>query len=261
MSLRQKLALYLNDLKNPISLWVNLIILGLIFLSLILFVLETYSLPPYLTRICYTLDLTILGLFTLEYGLRLWCAENRLKYIFSFFSIIDLLSILPLFLGFVNLKFLRILCWFRVLRVLRFAKFKANFFNLTSKDSLTFIEVFLTLFSFIFIYSGLIYQIEHTANPKVFNDFFDAFYFTIVTMTTVGFGDVIPLSEQGKLLTVFMILSGIILIPWQIGTLTQQILKFTRSTNKTCPHCNLFNHDYDANFCKICGTKLEIVDN
>jgi voltage-gated potassium channel len=257
LSLRQKLAIYFNDFKNPISIGVNIGILGLIFCSLILFIAETYSLPSKIEQICSVADLIILALFTLEYGLRVWCAENRLKFIFSFFAIIDLLSVLPLLLGFVNLNFLRIIRWFRVLRILRFAKLEASFLQLKSKDSLIFIEVFLTLFSVIFIYAGLIYQIEHQANPKVFNDFFDALYFTIVTMTTVGFGDVIPLSEQGKLLTVFMILSGIVLIPWQIGTLTQQLLKFTQSTTKACPQCNLLKHDADANFCKICGTKLE----
>ncbi|MGK7947001.1 MAG: ion transporter [Microcystaceae cyanobacterium] len=257
LSLRQKLATYFNDLENPISIGVNLGILGLIFLSLVLFVAETYPLSPKFAQICAIADLIILGLFTLEYSLRVWCAENRLKFIFSFFAIIDLLSILPLFFGIVNLNFLRLIRWFRVLRIIRFAKLEASFLKLQSQDSLIFIEVFLTLFSVIFIYAGLIYQIEHLANPKVFNDFFDALYFTIVTMTTVGFGDVIPLSEQGRLLTVFMILSGIILIPWQIGTLTQQLLKLTRSISKYCPQCNLMNHDADANFCKICGTKLE----
>ncbi len=260
LPLRQKINFYLNDLKNPLSLIVNLIILSLIFLSLGIFITETYPLPQNLKNILHFLDFGILGLFTLEYLIRLWCAENRLKFIFSFFSLVDLIAIIPLFLGIVNLQFLRLLRWFRVLRILRFIQLESSIFKIKRKDSLIFVEVFLTLFSVIFIYSGLIYQVEHQANPHVFGDFFDAFYFTIVTMTTVGFGDVIPLSKQGHFITLLMILSGIVLIPWQIGTLTQQLLKFTQANDKTCPHCQLCRHDQDANFCKVCGTKLKITD-
>ena len=77
-------------------------------------------------------------------------------------------------------------------------------------------------------------------------------------MTTVGFGDIIPLSESGRLLTVMMILTGIILIPWQIGDLVKQLLKASSTTALFCNGCGLFTHDADANFCKICGLKLSV---
>jgi len=78
-------------------------------------------------------------------------------------------------------------------------------------------------------------------------------------MTTVGFGDVTPVSEGGRLITVLMILTGIALIPWQLGDLIKQLVKTANQIQTLCPTCNLSFHDADAQFCKLCGTKLEKV--
>ncbi|MGK7939226.1 MAG: ion channel, partial [Crocosphaera sp.] len=164
--------------------------------------------------------------------------------------------ILPLFIGFINIRYIRILRWFRVLRFLRLINFETSLFRIKSEDSIILVRIFLILFSLVFIYSGAIYQVEHHSNPEVFKTFFDALYFSVVTMTTVGFGDVIPLSEAGRILTVVMIFSGIILIPWQLSILTQKFLHNNQPGNQVCSYCGLKFHDKDANFCKICGTKL-----
>ncbi len=253
---KEKISHYLDDFDSPIGITVNLIILGLILLSSAIFVLETYSLPESIFKSLTALDQIILSLFAIEYLIRFWCAKSKTKFVFSLFSFIDLLSILPLFIGFIDIRFIRILRWFRVLRLLRLIKFETSLFGIKSEDGIILVRIFLILFSLIFIYSGAIYQVEHYSNPKVFKTFFDALYFSVVTMTTVGFGDVIPLSEAGKILTVMMIFSGIILIPWQLGILTQKFLQNSQQSNQVCSHCGLKFHDRDANFCKICGTKL-----
>ncbi len=182
--------------------------------------------------------------------------QNQRLNSFSVFFFIDLLSILPLFVGFIDIRFIRILRWFRVLRLLRLIKFETSLFKIKSEDGIILVRIFLIIFSLVFIYSGAIYQVEHYSNPEVFKTFFDALYFSVVTMTTVGFGDVIPLSEAGKILTVIMIFSGILLIPWQLSILTQKFLQNTQQGNQVCSHCGLKFHDRDANYCKICGTKL-----
>ena len=182
--------------------------------------------------------------------------QNQRLNSFSVFFFIDLLSILPLFVGFIDIRFIRILRWFRVLRLLRLIKFETSLFKIKSEDGIILVRIFLIIFSLVFIYSGAIYQVEHYSNPEVFKTFFDALYFSVVTMTTVGFGDVIPLSEAGKILTVIMIFSGILLIPWQLSILTQKSLQNTQQGNQFCSHCGLKFHDRDANYCKICGTKL-----
>ena len=75
-------------------------------------------------------------------------------------------------------------------------------------------------------------------------------------MTTVGFGDITPTSQAGKVMTVLMILTGIALIPWQLGDLIKQVAKSANKVNAICPKCQLSSHDLDASFCKRCGTKL-----
>ncbi|HAC63373.1 MAG TPA: Ion transporter [Cyanothece sp. UBA12306] len=256
-TIREKFGHYLEDFQSPIGVTINLIILGLILLSSAIFVIETYPIPGYLSKTLHQIDQIILWLFAIEYIIRFWSSNHKLKFVFSFFSLIDLLAIIPLFLGFLDVRYIRIVRWFRILRLITLVQFEAFMFKLKTEDGINLSRIFLTLFSLVFIYSGTIYQIEHKTNPKVFENFFDALYFSIVTMTTVGFGDVIPLSKSGKIITLIMICSGIVLIPWQIGILTQQLLKITHKSNKLCSHCGLNIHEQDANFCKICGTKLK----
>lgn len=256
-NIKNKLADYLDDFKSPIGIVINFSILGLILASSVIFVFETFSLSNSVLNLLKQIDTIILGLFTIEYIIRFWCAESKKSFVFSFFSFIDLLSILPLFIGFIDIRYIRILRWFRVLRLLRLVDFETSIFKIKTEDGIVLVRIFLILFSLIFIYSGAIYQVEHDSNPDVFANFFDALYFSVVTMTTVGFGDVIPLSEGGRIVTVIMIFSGIILIPWQLSILTQKFLQHTQQGKQVCPYCGLRFHDCDANFCKICGSKLK----
>lgn len=257
MEIKQKVTSYLEDIQTPTGLIINLIIIGLICLSLAIFVIQTYAIPESIRIWLNDIDFAILIIFALEYIIRFWCAKAKIKFIFSFFSLIDLLSIIPLFIGLVDIRFLLVFRWFRLLRLIRFLDVGVSVFRIKREDAIVVARIFLILISTVFCYSGLIYQIEHQVNPNVFDDFFDALYFSVVTMTTVGFGDVIPLSEFGRLVTLLMILTGIVLIPWQISDLVRQLLKSTGAVNKICFTCGLSLHDRDANFCKLCGNKLE----
>ncbi len=254
---REKTAFYLKDLETPAGKAINLSIAGLILLSSGIFVAETYAIPEEIRLVFKTIDTTIVIIFAVEYLVRLWSAENQFKYIFSFYGFLDLMAIIPFFMGAVDISFIRLLRWFRILRLIRFIDNKSVFFGkIPSEDGVIFVRILLTLFTIIFVFTGLIYQVEHPANPKVFRTFLDAFYFSIVTMTTVGFGDVIPVSQLGRLLTVLMILTGIALIPWQIGDLIKRLVKTANQVEITCQGCGWSFHDADAKFCKKCGTNL-----
>ncbi|WP_442854714.1 ion transporter [Fischerella sp. PCC 9605] len=252
---KEKTAFYLRDLETPVGKVINLTIAGLVLLSSGIFVAETYNIPEHIRFKLDIADNIILIIFALEYSLRLWSAENKIQYIFSIYSLIDLIAILPYFISPVNISFIRLLRWFRILRLIRFIDIKF-LFGISSEDGVIFARILFTLFAIIFIYSGLIYQVEHPVNQKVFATFLDAFYFSIVTMTTVGFGDVTPISELGRLLTVLMILTGIALIPWQVGDLIKRLVKTANQVETVCTGCGLAFHDADAMFCKKCGTKL-----
>jgi voltage-gated potassium channel len=256
MILTDKISLYLEDIENPIGKVVNLLITGLVLISTGIFVAETYPISPDLRSLISKVDTIILSVFAIEYLLRLIVAPDKLKYIFTFYSLIDLIAILPVLTGVTDVSFIRILRWFRILRLLRFIEGKALLGNLDREDSSIITRILFTIFSIIFIYSGLIYQVEHPVNPKNFATFFDAVYFAVVTMTTVGFGDITPTSQAGKLMTVLMILTGIALIPWQLGDLIKQVAKSGSKRNIVCINCQLSSHDLDAKFCKCCGVKL-----
>lgn len=264
MQLRQRISFYLEDIETPIGRAVNLGITGLVLLSSAIFVAQTYSLSSTLRLLLEAIDKSILIIFAIEYLLRLWCAEHKVRYFFSLFSLIDLLVVLPFFiglfnLGLFNLSFIRVFRWFRILRLIRFIEGKTVFGYVTTEDSAIFTRILLTLFIIIFVYSGLIYQVEHPTNPQAFGTFLDAVYFSVATMTTVGFGDVTPTSEAGRLLTVLMILTGIALIPWQLGDLVKRLVKTANQVQRTCGNCQLAFHDADAQWCKHCGTKLESI--
>ena len=253
---RKKVAFYLEDVETVWGLTINLIILGFIFLSVGIFVAETYSFSDRYREYFRMANSVIIIVFTVEYLLRLWSAEERIKFFFSTFSLIDLLAILPSLLGLIDIRFLRIFRWFRILRVIRFWKLETKVLGVNDGEGVVFLRIFLTLFSIIFIYAGLIYQIEHQINEERLKNFFDALYFVVVTMTTVGYGDVTPLSEIGRAMTLLMILTGVLFIPWQLSELIALVVKNTNSVTKKCQQCNLSRHDPDARFCKQCGHKL-----
>ena len=277
--LRQKIGFYLDDLETPLGKLINIAIAGFVLASAASFVAQTFEITELVRDRLNILDDVILYIFALEFGLRFWCAEKKLPHLVSLYTIIDLLAILPLFLNASDMAFIRLLRWFRILRLLRLVESRSLFANKTEDIAILF-KILFTLFAIIFVFSGMVYQIEHTTNPK-FANFLDAFYFSIFTMTTVGYSDVMPQSDAGKLTTVLMVLTGISLIPVQLGELFKRLIQTANQSDRpavispspeireikeireireikeiTCSNCGLSIHDRDAQFCKACGSKL-----
>lgn len=254
---RATVGFYLNDIQTPIGVVLDLCITLLVLISTSIFVAQTYPIPDGVRAMLDGVNTTILWIFVAEFAVRLWSAEHRWRFLFSLYSIIDLVTILPFLVGVGDVGYLRIFRWFRILRLVRFVESKALWGNVSGSDRVILTRILFTLFTIIFVYSGLIYQVEHVVNPQEFQTFLDAFYFSVVTMTTVGFGDVTPISEGGRLLTVLMIVTGVGLIPWQVGDLVRRLVKSGAQSEIPCRGCGLQFHDIDAQYCKQCGTLLQ----
>ena len=260
-SLREKIQFYLIDCKTIPGKLIDIFIILLNLLVCLVFVLETYSISEGMRSVLWKVEVVTVFIFIVEYLARLYGARQRKKFIINIYSLIDLIAILPtlilLFLpaSNVNLGFVRVLRVLKVLRIFRFLRFTETpdfFFGKITTHLLKVVRLLLTLLMIFFISSGLFWTVESPVNHNVQN-FGDAFYFTVIALTTVGFGDITPLSDAGKWVTVLMILSGVVLIPWQAGSIVKEWTKISNKKRVVCPNCGLRYHDKDASHCKSCG--------
>jgi voltage-gated potassium channel len=252
MSLRDELRFYFDDLETPMGKAVDIVIILLILAACITYIIGTYPVSTGIRSILESLEIIIGVSFTIEYILRMWIAVDRIKHFFDIYSLIDLLAIMPLFLAVSNLQFLRVFRIFRIFRLLRFLENRYFFFGTITDNMLIITRILFTISAIVFVCSGLTLLAEKGANPNI-NTFMDATYFTIVTLTTVGFGDITPKTGLGRVFTVLTISSGIIFIPWQVGLLIRRLITTANKIQVVCKKCGLKFHDPDAVHCKHCG--------
>lgn len=208
------------------------------------------------------------GLFTVEYVLRLLIVRKPLKYATSFFGIIDLLSILPAFIGLfvVGGERLMVVRTMRLLRIFRVFKLARYLSEATALKEAFYISrhkiaVFMTtVLIVVLIASSLMHVVEGNADNTDFDSMPSAMYWAIITMTTVGYGDIIPVTVVGKMTTAVLVLVGYSLIIVPTGILSAEIAGTKpggkQVTTRSCPSCILEGHDDDASFCKRCGGAL-----
>lgn len=204
-------------------------------------------------------------LFTIEYLGRLWVVLNKRKFIFSFFGIVDLLSIIPSYLmlflpGAQSLLVIRSLRLLRIFRIFKLTRFVGESQNLTLalRSSQHKIIVFVaTVLTSVVIFGTILYLVEGRGNG--FTSIPKSIYWAIVTMTTVGYGDIAPQTALGQTIASFIMIMGygIIAVPTGIVSAEMvQLKRLERNSNQRCPHCLKEGHDSDAVWCKYCGGKL-----
>ena len=229
MNFRSKLRTVINDNSTKSGKLFDYIIQLLILMSLVAFALET--LPdnsPEFINLLYNFEIFCIVVFSVEYFLRIYVSKKTLNYIFSFYGIIDLIAIIPYYLSSIDLRFLRMFRVFRVLRSFKLNKYNKALhrfkiaFKLVKEELILFLIVIAIL---LFIVSAGIYFFENKAQPEVFKSIFHSSWWSVVTLTTVGYGDVYPITVGGKIFTFFVLLIGVGVITVPAGLVATSLSK------------------------------------
>ncbi len=253
------------EADTPAGKWFDVLLIWSILLSVTAVLLDSVaSIRSVHARLLYGVEWFFTILFTIEYLLRLLTVGRPIKYAVSFFGIVDFMSIVPTYLSLlfpaskylIVIRILRILRVFRVLKLVQYVR-EANFLMRALRASRRKIFVFLyTVLTLVIVFGALIYLIEGEENG--FTSIPRSIYWAIVTMTTVGYGDISPQTGIGQVVaSVIMILGyGIIAVPTGIVTVELSRAVGEEVSTRACSECSAEGHDPDAVHCKYCGAKL-----
>ncbi|MBN1822393.1 MAG: ion transporter [Prolixibacteraceae bacterium] len=205
----------------------------------------------------------ITAIFTIEYILRIWIIKKPWRYIFSFYGIIDFLSVIPTYLSFVivgsqSLVVIRVLRLLRVFRILKLTRYTSAGRTLAramwaSREKISVFIFFVIIL--VVVFGTVMYLIEGEASG--FTSIPRSIYWAVVTLTTVGYGDISPVTPLGQFLASIIMILGYAIIAVPTGIVTAEIIKPTHPVNtQVCPHCLHDKHDDDAVFCKKCGARI-----
>jgi voltage-gated potassium channel len=198
-------------LDKPVFTWC---ITGFILYSVVCFSIETLpDLDNSTTEFLRYSEIFVVGVFTVEYLVRIALSPNRLRFIFSFYGLIDLIAILPFYLAFAfDLRTLRLIRLLRLARLLKLARYNGAMLRFSralylAKEEL----VIFTFVSMVVLYLAAvgIYHFEHSAQPEVFRSIFDCLWWAVATLTTVGYGDIYPITTGGRFFTFIVLMVGL----------------------------------------------------
>lgn len=228
--MKEKLRIIIEDNTSPKGKIFDYFIQILILLSLIAFTIET--LPNnsiYTIDVLNAFELICVIIFTIEYLLRIFVSKKPFRYIFSFYGVIDLLAIFPFYLrGAYDLRALRAFRIFRIFRALKLIRYNKalNRFHIAArivKEEM--ILFFIVTAIFIFLASAGIYFFENKAQPELFSSVIHSGWWAIATLTTVGYGDVYPITMGGKIFTFFILLIGVGVVTVPAGLVASALSK------------------------------------
>ena len=261
---KSKIHEVIFEADTPIGKFFDILLLVMILLSVTVVMLE--SVESYRLEWVWLFDIlewVFTILFSVEYLLRIYSVKNPLKYIFSFYGIIDLLSLIPSFIGLglgannissiKNIRTIRLIRIFRILKLIRYVK-EASALKKAFIASKQRIIIFLFIVVSIAILMGtIIYMLE---DPKDgFTSIPRSIYWAIVTLTTVGYGDIAPQTPLGQFFASIIMILGYSIIAVPTGLISVELSKISLNT-QSCRSCSLDEHEDDAIFCKLCGEEL-----
>lgn len=267
---QQRLHELIYEADTPAGKFFDVALIIAILLSVVAVMLESVAeLYTEYKAIFITVEWVFTTLFTVEYILRLVCIEKPAKYAFSFFGVIDLLAILPTYIGLFmaganihSLAIVRILRVLRIFRVLKLTPYlsEANILTMALNASKRKVLIFFSSVLFLAVILGAVmFLIENPSNPR-FSSIPKSIYWAIVTITTVGYGDISPVTEFGQFVSALIMILGYAIIAVPTGIVTVEINEAMRKakllSTQACPSCGQEGHDSDAKHCKYCGAKL-----
>ncbi|WP_247232836.1 ion transporter [Telluribacter sp. SYSU D00476] len=266
-NIRDKLYTIIFESDTPAGKAFDVALIISIIISVLSVMLESVaSLRALYREQFFVIDWLITILFTVEYLLRVWVSRNTREYTLGVWGIIDLLAILPAFLSlFVSgtqfLLAIRILRVLRVFRILKLARYISATQTITRAlgNSYQKILVFLGMvLSIVIILGTVMYLVENGNNREsAFSSIPLSIYWAIVTLTTVGFGDIVPATVPGKFIASLIMLIGYSIIAVPTGIVTNELLHLQKGTTKPCSTCGNPQNDQDAVYCKKCGSQLD----
>jgi len=266
MKTRQEIYQIIFGTDTPAGQRFDIVLIYLIVLSVAVVMVESIpSLPDWLRQLFFACELLFTVIFTIEYLVRVYVSPKRWEYISSFWGVIDLLTVLPGYLAliysggayFMVVRLVRVLRIFRVLRLFGYLA-EANVLVRSLQKAQRKILVFA---SFIFVlatlFGSLMYLIEGADNG--FTSIPKSIYWTVVTITTVGYGDITPQTPLGQILSTFIMLTGYSIFAVPTGIVAAHLSDEMRGQKqRRCQSCNSSYHDEDARYCKHCGAEFTL---
>lgn len=265
MTIKAKLYEIIFESDTKAGKLFDVLLLAVIVLSILLVMLESVpSIENEYHSLLKFLEWSITLIFSLEYCLRIWIVSKPKTYIFSFYGMIDFLSILPSYLGlffvgthgFMVIRALRLLRVFRILKLNRYMNEGAIIVK-ALKQSRYKISVFLfAVLTMVVIIGTLMYLIEGAENG--FTSIPRGIYWAIVTLTTVGYGDISPSTALGQFIASFVMIIGYAIIAVPTGIVTAELSKPSKAlpSGQVCENCLSEGHDMDDQYCRFCGSKM-----
>ena len=264
---KTKLHEIIYEADTPIGKLFDVILLVVIIASIVLVMLESVkSIDEKYHRFLNISEWIITILFSIEYICRIIAVKKPFKYIFSFYGIIDLLATIPkylslIFVGSQHLVALRALRLMRVFRILKLVQFigESNNFIIALKASRVRIAIFISFILILCTILGTImYLIEDDASG--FTSIPESVYWAIVTLTTVGYGDIAPVTPLGQFVASLVMILGYAIIVIPTGIITSELVKDSmknvQTNTQSCPNCSVAKHRDNAEFCYKCGHLL-----
>ena len=264
-SLRQRLHEIIFEADTPAGRAFDNALLVCVAASVAVVMLESVAeVKAQYGRPLLALEWIFTGIFTVEYALRLYCVDKPLRYATSFFGVVDLLAVLPSYLspllpGAQSLLVIRVLRMLRVFRVFKLAEYLSESSELwdAMRRSRRKISIFLfTVTMIVVIVGAAMYLVEGPEHG--FTSIPMSVYWAVVTLTTVGYGDISPQTPLGRFLAIIVMLMGYGIIAVPTGIVTAEMSRRTHGpvTTQACPGCGAEGHDHDALFCRKCGASL-----